>query len=333
MPRVGATMPSSNFSRVDLPLPLAPSSDDPLARPDVQVQAVEGRPGGPNRDSRRLEGGTAARRDRRPAASVDGRHEAPPVTPRPATPARRRRRAPWPPSASQSRRAHPIGAVGPDFAREAAGEHGRVHVVAHLEGAAHQVAHGAGDPAALLSAARAAHHAALARQQHAVGRVQEQEDVAVGHRQDQHEDLRRPQRRRLLRTSAHGVVTTISTASDTDHSHPADEEHRSGEPGRGRSQVRRAEGQVEEPRPGHEEDRRHDHDPGEERDAQPDPLDEEAERDAARPRCRKGRRVEQSKPDEPSSARLAATIAVRKPTSLARGSRRWSHRADRACAR
>ncbi len=41
VPAVGATIPSRSLSRVDLPEPLAPSSADPLAALDPQVDPVE----------------------------------------------------------------------------------------------------------------------------------------------------------------------------------------------------------------------------------------------------------------------------------------------------
>jgi len=63
----------------------------------------------------------------------------------------------------------------------------------------------------------------LRASQDAIGRVQEQEDVAVGHREDEDEDRRHLQARRLLSTSAHGVVHQQDRQRDR-NPHAADQE-------------------------------------------------------------------------------------------------------------
>ena len=56
--------------------------------------------------------------------------------------------------------------------------------------------------------------------------------------------------------------------------------------------------QVEDPVSGNEEDRGHDHDPGEERDPEPDALDEKAEGDPTRPSRGQDCAIQQRQSDE-----------------------------------
>ncbi len=272
--------------------------DDPLARPYPQVDAVEGDL--PARVDVANLAQLEQRLVRRHGDGLDGgfdvgRHG----STRPASTAAAAT-AVTPRQSSQVRDAEPVRRVGPYLAGEATRQHRGVDVVAHLEGTAHEIAHGARDPAALLSAARPAHDAALSRQQDPVGRVQEEEDVAVGHRQDEDEHLRHPERPKALenvrpRRRHHQEHRQRNRDADA-----ADEDRRTCQPVPRRRQVGGPEREVEDPRTGHEEDGRQDHDPGEERDAQPDALDEEAERDPAGPRRAESRHVQDRQTGERS---------------------------------
>ena len=136
------------------------------------------------------------------------------------------------------------------------------------------------------------HHAALARQQDAVGRVQEQEDVAVRHGEHEHEDLGHSQQPQALQDvgpwrghhQQHG-----QRHADPDAGH---EDDRADDAGDGRGNLDWTQGQLEEPRSGHQEERRDDHDPGEEGDAEPDAPDEERKRHVAGSGGRQGDRIQ-----------------------------------------
>ena len=77
-----------------------------------------------------------------------------------------------------------------------------------------------------------------------------------------------------------------------------------------------------------EEDRRDDHDPGEQRDAEPDPLDEEVGRDPAGDRRGRGRAHRGRPGPTYELVRLAARTNARNIPSLARGSTPLEERVD-----